>query len=236
VRGRQTVDAQAANGQYLARKDIFEIPIPNSTDRPPIAQRRTLDWRPQAIAFDCYDTLLTITNRRGPYQQLAALAGGRLDPSPMTLPMSLRDVVERNMPRIELRAGILEKLEADLLNELASVQPLPGAIEALQHLRDLGYRLAVASNLALPYSEPLKNWLGSLVDVQILSFEVGSAKPSALFYEETCKRLAVEPSEVLMVGNSLKNDVVAAEAAGLQARHLRLGERLQQTLRDLLQG
>lgn len=63
----------------------------------------------------------------------------------MTLPMSLRDVVERNMPRIELRAGILEKLEADLLNELASVQPLPGAIEALQHLRDLGYRLAVAS-------------------------------------------------------------------------------------------
>ncbi len=39
-----------------------------------------------------------------------------------------------------------------------------------------------------------------------------------------------------MVGTSLKNDVVAAEAAGLQARHLRLGERLQQTLRDLLQG
>lgn len=193
-----------------------------------------IDWRPKAIAFDCYDTLLTITDKRRPYQQLAALAGGQLIPSPMITPMSLRDVVERNVPPITLEAGRLVKLEDDLKHEVASIQPLPGAIEVLQRLRGLGFKLAIASNLALPYAEPLRHWLESHVDVEVLSFEVNASKPSASFYREACKRLGLAPAEVLMVGNSLQNDVLGAKAAGLQARHLQPGETIQRSLRDLL--
>lgn len=201
-----------------------------------MAKGQEIDGQPKAIAFDCYDTLLTITDIRRPFQRLAALAGGQLNPSPMTVPMSLRDVANRNFAESMLEAGILEKLEDDLRLELASLQPLPGALEVLQRLRELGYRLAVASNLALPYAAPLRQWLESLVDIEVLSFDVGAAKPSALFYEELCKRLDLAPSEVLMVGNSLQNDVVGAKTAGLQARHVRVGTAIEDAVRDFVRG
>lgn len=210
--------------------------MPKLLDPSTIAEGRDIDGHPKAIAFDCYDTLLTITDIRRPFQQLAGLAGGQLNPSPMTVPISLGDVVERNLPEIMLEADMLEKLEEDLRHELASVQPLPGALEVLQRLRELGYRLAVASNLALPYAAPLRQWLESLVDVEVLSFDVGAAKPSALFYEELCERLDLAPSEVLMVGNSLQNDVVGAKTAGLQARHVRVGTAIEDVVRDFVRG
>ena len=172
---------------------IEMAPMPNFKDQPSMAKGQEIDGQPKAIAFDCYDTLLTITDIRRPFQRLAALAGGQLNPSPMTVPMSLRDVANRNFAESMLEAGILEKLEDDLRLELASVQPLPGALEVLQRLRGLGYRLAIASNLALPYAGPLRQWLAAFIDVEVLSFEVGAAKPSALLYEETCKRLEVAP-------------------------------------------
>ncbi|WP_338503132.1 hypothetical protein V6R86_06845 [Sphingomonas kaistensis] len=121
---------------------IEMAPMPNFKDQPSMAKGQEIDGQPKAIAFDCYDTLLTITDIRRPFQRLAALAGGQLNPSPMTVPMSLRDVANRNFAESMLEAGILEKLEDDLRLELASVQPLPGALEVLQRLRgwDIDWR------------------------------------------------------------------------------------------------
>lgn len=190
--------------------------------------------RPRGIAFDCYGTLLTIRDERGPYRRLAALAGGRLDPSPMTSIMTLRDVVARNVIPIQIGDDALQELEVHLQAELASIEPLPGVLDVLSRLRERGYRFAVVSNLAVPYAKPIEDWLGSLIDVTVLSFEIGAPKPSAAIYEEACRRLALRPSEVLMIGDSLRNDVASPMAAGLQARHLRPGATLRQAVHDLL--
>lgn len=206
----------------------------SSTNQPPKGDNRHVKGRPRAVAFDCYDTLLTITDKRSPYKQLAELAGGRLQISPMLSSISLRDVANSIVTPIAFEAGLIQRLEDDLQYEVASVQPLPGAVEMLTRLRDAGYRLAIISNLAMPYAEPLRKWLGKRVDAEVLSFEVGAAKPSALMYDEACRLLDLRPSEVLMVGNSLRNDFFGAMAAGLQARHLRSGEILRQILHDLL--
>ncbi|PWG01949.1 HAD family hydrolase [Sphingosinicella humi] len=187
----------------------------------------------EAIAFDCYGTLLQIHDRRHPYGTLAALSGGRLDPSPMIVPLELAGVVSTNKRSIEIDQAKLRALEADLAAELASVRPISGARETLRALRRRGYRLATASNLAPPYAEPLRRLVGGLVDVECLSFEIGAVKPSASFYAQLCSLLGCEPSEVLMVGDSLPNDRDAAMDAGLSARHIAAGDTISRALADL---
>lgn len=152
----------------------------------------------------------------------------------MTSMMTLRDVVARNAIPIQIGDDALQELGVHLQAELASIEPLPGTFDVLTRLRECGYRLAIVSNLATPYAKPIEDWLGSLIDVQVLSFEIGAAKPSAVIYGEACRRLGLRPSEVLMIGDSLRNDVEGPMAAGLQARHLRPGATLRELLRDLL--
>ncbi|GAA4814400.1 HAD family hydrolase [Nocardioides caeni] len=47
-----------------------------------------------------------------------------------------------------------------------------------------------------------------------------AAKPDPRSYHAACAGLSVEPSRTLMVGDSLRHDVLGARAAGLQARLL----------------
>ncbi|MCX6400403.1 MAG: HAD family hydrolase [Propionibacteriales bacterium] len=47
-----------------------------------------------------------------------------------------------------------------------------------------------------------------------------AAKPDPRSYLTACARLGVEPASTLMVGDSLRHDVVGAQRAGLQARLL----------------
>jgi putative hydrolase of the HAD superfamily len=53
--------------------------------------------------------------------------------------------------------------------------------------------------------------------------EFGVAKPDARIYAEACRRLGLQPHEVLHVGDSWALDVEAARAAGLQAVWLNRG-------------
>ena len=50
----------------------------------------------------------------------------------------------------------------------------------------------------------------------ITSYESDSyCKPNPKYYLEICKRIGVEPSQCLMIGNDVGEDMLAAEAAGL---------------------
>ncbi|RMB39473.1 HAD-hyrolase-like protein [Sphingomonas sp. PP-F2F-G114-C0414] len=79
-------------------------------------------------------------------------------------------------------------------------------------------KIAVASNLALPYASPLKALLGGLVDIWHFSFNAGAIKPDMAFYAGLTAHLGSEASELLMVGDTWRDDIVDAVEARSRAR------------------
>ncbi|HET6432981.1 HAD-IA family hydrolase [Dyella sp.] len=172
----------------------------------------------KAVAFDAFGTLVEIRDKRRPYARLAKAAAQPLARSPMCEPIDLDAMV--HLCGLTLDASEMAILHADLQAELASTQPYPEAEEVLKELRGLGVRIAVASNLALPYARPIEEKFGHLLDVSCMSFEVGFVKPDAGFYAELCRRLNHLPQEVLMIGDTWRCDYEGATVAGLHAIHL----------------
>jgi FMN hydrolase / 5-amino-6-(5-phospho-D-ribitylamino)uracil phosphatase len=60
-------------------------------------------------------------------------------------------------------------------------------------------------------------------DVVATSSRLGVAKPDPAFFHRVVELAGAEAAEVAYVGDRVDNDVVAAQAAGLMAIHLRRG-------------
>lgn len=106
------------------------------------------------------------------------------------------------------------------------VRPFSGAVEALRELKERGVGLGIVSNSQF-YTMPILGLTlginpGEFFDPKLtfLSFRLGFSKPSPYFFrlvKTTVLHLGFRPEEVLVVGNDLENDVLAAQAHGLQA-------------------
>ncbi|MDT3376812.1 HAD family hydrolase [Labrys neptuniae] len=168
----------------------------------------------RAVAFDAYGTLVEITDKRRPYERVARARTINPLVSPITQELDLIAFADR--------CGLVlnAQWQSDLAAELKSIRPFEEGRDVLTALHRAGYRVAVASNLALPYETPIRACYGDLLDVACLSFEIGAAKPDAPFYRALCRQLDCEPQEILMVGDSWRSDYQGATRAGLQALHL----------------
>ena len=94
----------------------------------------------------------------------------------------------------------------------------PGALEMLRDLRRAGFRLGIISNFDLRLREILKDvGVFDLFEQIVVSSQVGAEKPSARIFEEALRRFAVEPAELLHVGDEEKADGDGARALGIQA-------------------
>jgi HAD superfamily hydrolase (TIGR01549 family) len=170
------------------------------------------------IVFDAFGTLCRIANRRGPFVKLARR---HLNPratlqAVMTQSISLRDMADDVM----LDRESLATLENDLNVELESLQLYPDVLQVLRELRDNGFRLGIASNLAAPYAEPLIRLLPFTLDVCAWSFKLGRLKPDSYVFDWICESLNVPPQRVLMIGDTFSADYTGATAIGMQAVHL----------------
>lgn len=106
------------------------------------------------------------------------------------------------------------------------VRAFSGAVEALRKFKERGVGLGIVSNSQF-YTMPILGLtLGINPDeffdpkLTFLSFRLGFSKPSPYFFRlvrTTILHLGLRPEEVLVVGNDRENDVLAAEAHGLQA-------------------
>jgi putative hydrolase of the HAD superfamily len=108
-----------------------------------------------------------------------------------------------------VRAAMLEALEFAVFDDV---------LPALRELRARGLTLVVVSN----WDCSLPQWLdragiGELVDGAVSSAVVGAAKPAPEVFEAGLALAGVAASEALFVGDSVDNDVVGAQAAGLRA-------------------
>ena len=101
-----------------------------------------------------------------------------------------------------------------------SAGPSPGAHEAVDTARDLGLKIALATNPLFPASavERRMAWAGFFpedFDLVTTWETLRACKPHAAYYHQTADILGVEPSECVMVGDDIGLDLAAADV-GMQ--------------------
>ena len=102
--------------------------------------------------------------------------------------------------------------------------PFDDTLPALESLRRNGYRLGVITNLRADLP-PLVRQAGleSCLEFCVNSTLAGSEKPHPPIFLEALRRAAVEPGEVLHIGDQVRSDVAGARAMGMQAALLDRG-------------
>lgn len=194
----------------------------------------------KAVVLDAFGTVCRITQKRNPYGKLFRHLG--VDPL-VARKRALTEALDFRQLAAALAGGTIDTevqaainatalaafpgFEEDLKAELDSIQAYPEACEVMTELRKRGYKLAIASNLALPYGSPVEKLFSELVDCFVFSYAVGAAKPEAAIFEEVRRNLDISFEELLMVGDSEKNDYDGARACGMKA--LRLARNAEQT-------
>lgn len=101
-----------------------------------------------------------------------------------------------------------------------AAQALPGALEAVRRARELGFVVALISDIWVPY---FKGFLyacpeiAALIDFCSLSFRVGRRKPAKELFKVALEALGTEPSCTVMVGDTFEKDIMPALDMGMAA-------------------
>jgi 2-haloalkanoic acid dehalogenase type II len=108
-----------------------------------------------------------------------------------------------------VRAAMLGSLE---------FTPFPEVPAALAELRERGLKLVVASNWDCSLPEVLERaGVRSLVDGVVSSAVVGAPKPDPAVFREALRVAGVDAADAVHVGDSERNDIEGARAAGVRA-------------------
>lgn len=125
---------------------------------------------------------------------------------------------------------ILEKLRlplshAKIMNDLywnallEAARPEPHIEDCLADLKERGYLLGIGTNMTLDWqmAKLQKLELTDYFSLILSSEEAGCEKPDPRFFRLCAHKAGVETKECLFVGDSLKGDILGAEAAGMRA-------------------
>ncbi len=175
----------------------------------------------KAVVLDIFGTVLRIQNPVRPYRQLQALmaAHGRSALQDDAIRMMTVNVgmiglaIEEGLPANQRE---LIRIEKDLFDELARIQPFEDVAPVLKELKHRGLDVGVCSNLAKPYGVPVHLHLPGL-DVYSLSYEVGYAKPDERIYAHALHHLKVRPEEVLFIGDTPEADFYGPRRFGMSS-------------------
>jgi putative hydrolase of the HAD superfamily len=128
-----------------------------------------------------------------------------------------KHVVAAVFPEVADQDGCFQELH-DYFSRSSAWSLFDDTAPTLQSLVEDGFRLAIASNFDHRlHSICDGNPALSLFEKRYVSSELGYRKPSENFYRAIIADLNVTPERVLMVGDSLDNDVEGALAVGMNA-------------------
>lgn len=86
----------------------------------------------------------------------------------------------------------------------------------LQRLNEEGYRLGVLSNSPPTSKNAFERFaLGQYFEHILFSCDLGLMKPDPACFQAAVDRFAVQPEDVLMVGDTVDTDMAGATQAGL---------------------
>ncbi len=117
--------------------------------------------------------------------------------------------------------------DISLAEELAETFPVrrrdrhvvyPDVRPALEELRH-SYRLVLLTNGASDLQREKIDGagIGSYFEETLVAGDIGVAKPNRRMFTTILARLGAEPSEAIMLGDSLRKDIAGAQAVGLKA-------------------
>ncbi len=202
---------------------------------------------PQAILIDLDDTILDSTDSstrvwrsaaarfaheigRSPHEINAAIdrardaywsdpdrnAAGRLN-----LYRARIDVVRMALQELgQDHDGLAERFADDYTRRrVDAMQPFPGAIETIKHLRHKGVKLGLISNGHGPSQREKVTRFGldRLFDAVLIEGEFGMGKPDARVFEHMLDTLGVDAQDAWMVGDNLDWEVEAPQRLGMKA-------------------
>ena len=95
------------------------------------------------------------------------------------------------------------------------------------------YKLGIIANQSLGTQERIDNWgIGHYFDVVVASAEAGGAKPDPQIFTMALKKAKCEPSEAIMIGDRLDNDIAPAKKLGMKTIWVRQGYAIYQSIDD----
>ena len=102
-------------------------------------------------------------------------------------------------------------------NRFDKIYLFPDVEKTLSKLKAEGYRLALLSNTESLNMDKMVERLGfgNYFDVFAFSYEVKAIKPDPKAFKAALKMLKVKPNEALMVGDSLRSDMMGSKAVGM---------------------
>lgn len=184
----------------------------------------------KAIIFDCWDTLFEHQSKKPhPFSIFAGRIGKSLQDYEFLKIFEKHFMLEKHYKLEVPIRGLLEELDIKYTEKL--IAELKGILEEASHsneafpetLKVLGelkknYKLGLISNTFYQTFEGLeqKFRLYGIFDVILKSYETKILKPHPKIFEIMIKELNVKKSEALMVGDSLKDDIQAAETFGIK--------------------
>lgn len=198
-----------------------------------------MSYQPKAIIFDAFGTLVKIGESRSPYRKLMKwLRESGRKPTIQDAKVIMSHAV--NIEQLALHFGyvvpvqLLNEINDDLQFELNTIEFYEDTLPTIQKLKDCGFKIALCSNLAMPYGEQLKILLPDLFDVVAFSYEVGAIKPEQQIYEVIQAHFGCEMSEILFIGDHPILDVKMPISLGMSARLIERNR--SQSLIDVLEN
>lgn len=171
------------------------------------------------FVFDAYGTIVHNPSKINIYKQLI---GDIKTVSPMITNLPFDDFL--------LNCGLsddeVDSYKEQMAEEINNIVIDQEAFDTIKQLKKAGYHIAVASNLANPYADPLIKFYSKIVDTWAFSFEIGAKKPQMSFYIDVMKKVNEKtreisyPDQFLMIGDNYQNDFVGPISCGMQATFL----------------
>lgn len=126
-----------------------------------------------------------------------------------------------NLKPVDQQDLLIDKMVLAHMNGLASCVELPQENKrTLEYIKTQGYRMAIVSNFdyAPTAYKLLDNFeITNLFEEIVISEEVGWRKPKDIIFQTAIKKLDIEPSETLFVGDNYSADVIGSKAVGMDA-------------------
>ncbi len=172
---------------------------------------------PRAVLFDFDGTMgRTLHVWRDAYQASLVERGIELEASELInncFHRSQREVVKTLA--ISDPEEFKESIWARVRAKMEAVEPYPGFLEALRHIRENGFKTAIVTNSRRANVEPiLARWnIQELFEAIITIDDVANGKPDPEAVHHAINRLNVSPCDTFFVGD-WDSDVHAAGKAG----------------------